>query len=544
MKRYIALLLVLVMLLGLCACGGEESPAETPAAQQPAPSDKQEEKNDEEEGLGSIEVDEKLFNVEVTLPANFFDGQTAEEIIANAKEQGINKCKVLDDGSVVYTMSKDKHAELMDDYLASVEEAVAALLEGESAVASFLDIQYNEDCSEFNVTVGSGYTVWDLFYGFEFYILGAYYQILGGADPDKVDVVVNFIDEAGNVKDTMSYREFMDNSAESETETEPEENADVEETPAAAGKNLPELIPGESVTIEDECEFYVDFFQIDSRIDPPKPGSWYSYYEAERGKVYVDICVAYKNLDTHDAAADEVMSGKLVYGGKYEYDGFSIIEEGNRDDFTYSNITSIAPLTTGYVHYLFAVPEEVRESEAALWAELNIGGEKYLLTLRSGDENYSVASSAELRTDEGEVAGGELISVPGKCEFFVDACAITERVDPPSPGDWYSYYEAEDGMVYVDLCIGYTNLKKAAVEADDVMTGKLRYAEKYEYDGFSIIEENNRSDFTYTNITDISPLCTEYIHYLFAVPEAVENDDAPIVIDFSIGGSKFSYTVR
>lgn len=546
MRKIIALIMAFAMLLSLCACGGEtEAPAEpVPGSEAPAAPGKRDEESDAP--AQSIEVDEKLFNVELTIPASFFEDETEEDIKANAEEQGIKKCVINDDGSVTYTMSKDKQAELLEEMKTSAQESFASLLEGEEAVASFVDIQYNDDLSEFNITVNDHYSVWDAFYGFTFYLVGAYYQIFDGADPDTLDVIVNFVDESGEVKDTMSYREFMDNSEATGEESEPaaDEEEPEEAASAPAGKTLPEIIPGESITIEDECEFYVDFFQMDSRIDPPKPGSWYSYYEADRDKVFVDICVAYKNLDTHDTPADEVMSGTLVYGGRYEYDGFSIIEEGNRDDFTYSNITSIAPLTTGYVHYLFEVPEEVAESEAALWAELNIGGEKYMLAIRGGDEDLVVGVTDDVRTAEGEVGMGERVAVDGKCSFFIDFCGITDRVDPPRPADYYSYYEAEDGMVYVDLCIGYKNLRNKDIMADEVMEASLTYDEKYEYEGFSVIEEKNRGDLTYSNITSIAPLTTEYVHYLFSVPESVEDDSAPIVIDFSIGGNDYSYTLR
>jgi len=254
--------------------------------------------------------------------------------------------------------------------------------------------------------------------------------------------------------------------------------------------------------------------------------------------------VAYKNLDTHDTPADEVMSGTLVYGGRYEYDGFSIIEEGNRDDFTYSNITSIAPLTTGYVHYLFALPEEAAESEAAMWVELAIGGEDYLLSIRGGGEDLRIGATADVRTEEGELSLGEDVYVEGKTQFYLDFCGITSRVDPPRPADYYSYYEADDGMVYIDLCLAYKNLKTKDVSADEVMEATLTYDGKYEYDGFSIIEEKNRGDFTYSNITSIAPLTTGYVHYLFSVPESVEDDSGAIVIDFSVAGNDYSYTYR
>ena len=43
---------------------------------------------------------------------------------------------------------------------------------------------------------------------------------------------------------------------------------------------------------------------------PPKTDGFYTHYQAESGKVYVDFCVAYKNTTSGDVGADEVVSGK------------------------------------------------------------------------------------------------------------------------------------------------------------------------------------------------------------------------------------------
>ena len=141
--------------------------------------------------------------------------------------------------------------------------------------------------------------------------------------------------------------------------------------------NTPVIKIGEKATT-DKCEFYIDYINITNDVVPPQPGSWYSHYEADSGKVYVDLCVAYKNTNSTNIGADDTISGKLIYSGKYEYKGFSMIEEDNRSDFTYSNITSIAPLNTEYVHYLFEVPEEVKTSANEIILKMNIALQREL----------------------------------------------------------------------------------------------------------------------------------------------------------------------
>ena len=311
-------------------------------------------------------------------------------------------------------------------------------------------------------------------------------------------------------------------------------------------EKAPLLELGTTVTLEDICEISLDYVNITKDVMPPQPGSWYSHYEAENGKVYVDVCLSYKNLATTDVNADEIVTGKLIYGEKYEYSGFSMIEEESRSDFTYSNITSIAPLSTEYIHYLFEVPEEVENSEHSVEAELVIGSESYRVAVKNGsaaNDTPKNTASGTSKKDNATVAIGEKITI-NNAEFAIDYAEITKDVVPPQPADWYSHYEAEAGKVYVDFCVAYKNLGNNDIGADNVMSAKMTYAGKYEYSGFSMIEEGNRSDFTYSNITSISPLATEYVHYLFEVPEEVSTSNEPVEISFSIDGNTYKYVVR
>ncbi len=335
-------------------------------------------------------------------------------------------------------------------------------------------------------------------------------------------------DEAEEVQETME-------SEEAETVEESAEPEEVVDT-------TPVIAVGETATT-DQAEFSIDYVTITNDVVPPQPGSWYSHYEADAGKVYVDLCIAYKNIGTADIRADDTISGKMIYDEKYEYKGFSTIEEDGRSDLTYSNITSIAPLSTEYIHYLFEVPEEVETSGAEIVLKMNIGGADYKILVREGDGAVKEDSTEQEGKTSGEVALGEVI-VTKNAEFNIDYSQITNDVVPPQPGSWYSHYEADAGKAYVDVCFAYKNTSGSNVRADDVISAKLKYAGKYDYKGFSMIEEDSRGDFTYSNITSIAPLNTEYIHYLFEVPEEVETSSESIEVTFMVDGNTYTYTVR
>ena len=296
---------------------------------------------------------------------------------------------------------------------------------------------------------------------------------------------------------------------------------------------------------EDEAEFTIESIELTRKVEPPKKSGYYRYYEADSGKIYVDMIVEYKNLSSSSIEADEVItSAKLKYQDKYEYTGFSSIEEDNRSDFTYTNITSIDPLTTEYLHYLFAIPEEAETSGGKIDIIFTIGESEYLVTGRDGNVSKEETSTSKKEKNK-EIALNDVQTVSGVGEFKIISADITKKVEPPKKSGYYSYYAADDGKVYVDICIQYKNLSNDNIVADEIINGAtLYYNEKYEYTGFTIIEEDNRSDFTYANITNVAPLTTEYLHYLVSVPEEVSSSSSSIKLSFGIGNSTYIYNLR
>lgn len=159
-------------------------------------------------------IKKRLANIgssHVTLPAALFDSMTEEDIKKTAEENGYSGCVVHEDGSVTYTMTKTKHKEMLEELKKSMDESIKNLTEGENAVASFMSIDYTDDYSEVNIQVNADeYTQWDNFYALAFYMTGAYYQSFAGVAPDKIDVVVHFIDgDTKEVLSTTSYRDYV-----------------------------------------------------------------------------------------------------------------------------------------------------------------------------------------------------------------------------------------------------------------------------------------------------------------------------------------------
>ncbi len=202
MKKTLALLLTIIILIIATGCGNTPTDTST------------DNKSSADNNSDSMKVDENLLTMDITLPASFFEDQSEEEIKEKAFENGCTKCKINEDGSVVYTMTKKAHRDMLKELSDEFDKTVLDLVEGENKVESFVSIDYDDNYSKFDVYVDSAkYTSLDNMYALGFYIVGAYYQAFAGIDSDKIDVQVNFIDnQTKEVLDTASYKEYMENS--------------------------------------------------------------------------------------------------------------------------------------------------------------------------------------------------------------------------------------------------------------------------------------------------------------------------------------------
>jgi len=339
------------------------------------------------------------------------------------------------------------------------------------------------------------------------------------------------------------YQNFVSDYFNSEEPDSTSQSEDNDASPLyTPDETIPTLKVGDLITKDDVCEFSFDYINITNDVLPMNPERVYSHYQADVGMTYVDVCLYYKNLNVRDIGSDDIIKGTLLFAEKYQYSGFAFAEENNRGDFTYS--TYIKPLTGEYVHYLFEIPEHLTNSSASLIAVVEIAGDKYSIPVLDGGNQFQLSigySGTEKKS--GELAVNEVVELSDNSIFFLEYANVTSDVVPPSPDGYYSHYPADDGMKYFDLCFVYTNLKARSVSSDDVFkSALLSYAGKYEYRGTCIAEEDNRGDFTYSSY--IKPLCTEYIHLLFSVPDEVINGQDSILISYIINGSEYTYTYR
>ena len=149
--------------------------------------------------------------VQVTLPASLFQSLSQEDIEEAAKKDGFESCTINEDGTVTYTMTAQKQQEMKDQLKQSFVTSINNLMKDKSVPASYVNVEYNDNCSIIDVYVNpSAYKQTDTSFALGMFLPGVYYQCFAGTDVNKVDVIINFINK--NTKEpieTASFKRMM-----------------------------------------------------------------------------------------------------------------------------------------------------------------------------------------------------------------------------------------------------------------------------------------------------------------------------------------------
>ncbi|MFF2089737.1 hypothetical protein [Paenibacillus sp. NPDC058174] len=167
------------------------------------------EKTDKEKG---VEVDKNLTNVKITLPASMFKDADLDQVIAEAKKDGVKEATKNEDGSLTYTMSKSDHKKMLKEMEDGIADSNKTLKE-EGTFASIKDVTYNKSMDEYEMIVDKAAYEgsMDGFAALGFGMQGMYYQIFQGVDSDKTKVTIKVKDEkSGEVFDTIVYPDTLE----------------------------------------------------------------------------------------------------------------------------------------------------------------------------------------------------------------------------------------------------------------------------------------------------------------------------------------------
>ncbi len=125
--------------------------------------------------------------VNITIPADFINGETQVNIDKQAEEYGY-KFKENKDGSVTCTMTKSQHKKMMSEFADSINQSLDEMI-GSESYPNFTDIKANDNFTEFTVTTKSSkLDMVESFSVMSFYIYGGLYNVFNGQEIDNVSV--------------------------------------------------------------------------------------------------------------------------------------------------------------------------------------------------------------------------------------------------------------------------------------------------------------------------------------------------------------------
>lgn len=144
---------------------------------------------------------------------------------------------------------------------------------------------------------------------------------------------------------------------------------------------------------------------------------------------------------------------------------------------------------------------------------------------------------------EPTVTLGQPFTIPNFAEFTVKKVEFTNRVNPPNPDRYYSYYQVKtEGNIYLDTVVNVKSLLTSGRDADEFAHVTVVYDGRYEYRTFAPVEEPGGGDFDI--FSTLEPLKSVVIHFIAEVPKEIATDSKPVKVIISSSGQKFVYTLR
>lgn len=165
------------------------------------------ETNNDLEAVEKVDVEKGLFNVELTIPANFVGAQTQEELNKMCEEKGYNSITLNDDGSATYVLTKQQHKEMMEELKNTINSSMSEMVDSED-YPNYTNVTANEDFTEFEITTKSSeLAMAETFSVLAFYMYGGMYNVFNGTDIDNI--TVKFINaDTGEVISTTNSKDM------------------------------------------------------------------------------------------------------------------------------------------------------------------------------------------------------------------------------------------------------------------------------------------------------------------------------------------------
>lgn len=165
----------------------EQSDTQSDSKTKDALEENQEDPSTNLNALGNINVDDGIFDVKLTIPAEYVGEATQEDLDKDAAEYGYKVIKN-DDGTATYTMTKSQHKKILKDLADSINDSFSEYINTED-YPNITNIEANKNFTSFTITTKS--TELDMaesFLPMAFYIQGGLYSVFSGENISNVHV--------------------------------------------------------------------------------------------------------------------------------------------------------------------------------------------------------------------------------------------------------------------------------------------------------------------------------------------------------------------
>ena len=143
--------------------------------------------------------------------------ETAEEFKVSHEENeevDFKDVTINEDGSVTFKMSKSDHNKMMDEMLKSIDSSIAEITQNKEDYPNVIDITHDKDLLNWKIKMSSTeQNISESFLCFGLDIQSIFYHAYNG--DEQADVVVDYVDEDGNVFDTWSSKALEEENEDS-----------------------------------------------------------------------------------------------------------------------------------------------------------------------------------------------------------------------------------------------------------------------------------------------------------------------------------------
>ena len=165
------------------------------------------------------------------------------------------------------------------------------------------------------------------------------------------------------------------------------------------------------------------------------------------------------------------------------------------------------------------------------------------LIARSNNLEIDKTEEATSKKDKGKmITIGDTIGTD-KIEVTINNIEFSGVILPRDTSGDYTYFSAEEGMVYIDIDIGIKNLQKEKVKLEDIMVVVADYDRQDNYSSYALADGSSGFETGDQDIS-LSPLEAMNIRFLIQCPQEVEEKGDALLLNFQIDEEKYQYTMR